>query len=264
MTRKVIACVVIKNDERFIPDLVKSLRGNVDGLIVLANHTSQNTSISHIFDRSCILYDVPLLEFMYDEKTNMSNLRNKLILATRKFGECYILMIDADERINCFGASSLQMAVLEQPVYKVPIHSLHSYVDNDVRFTKSYQPRLFRNIPELYYEGEYHETLNVRNMKGDIPEVKFLNITHLGYDLTEEELLEKGVERIHRILTPTSFKFDPAKALINFADTLDVIGYSFVASEIYQSLLINFDKLPADTRSHIGTKVLAAKRHAIH
>ena len=101
-------------------------------------------------------------------------------------------------------------------------------------------------------------------MKELIPEVDFLNITHLGYDLTKEELLEKGVERIHRILTPTSFKFDPAKALVNLADTLDVIGHSFVASEIYQSLLLNFDKLPADTRSHIGMKVLAAKRHAIH
>lgn len=262
MKKKVIACVVIKNDQKFIPDLVKSLRDQVDGLIVLANHDSQNTSIKPIFDHCCILNNVPLLDFMFDEKSNMAALRNKLILSSRKFGESYLLMIDADERINCFGTTPLLKVNLDKQVYDVPIHSCHSYIDDDSRFTESRQKRLFVNCPELFYEHEYHETLNTKHVKS-VAVADFLHITHFGYDLTKEELHKKGTERIHRILTPDNFKSDTAKALINFAETIDVMGNSSVASEIYSSILTNFDKIPGVTRSYIASKLISSKRHGI-
>lgn len=262
MRKKVIACVVIRNDEKFIPDLVKSLRDQVDGLIVLANHDSQNTSIKSIFDHCCVLYNVPLLDFMYDEKSNMGALRNKLILASRKYSDCYILMIDADERINCFNSTPLTRMNLVEDVYTVPVHSVHGYIDNESRFTVSRQNRLFSNRPELFYEGEYHEKLNTKNVQR-VADADFIHLTHFGYDLTPEELQKKGIERINRILTPRAFKFNPVNALLNFAETLDVLGHYFVASEIYSTLLQNFDEMPSNTRGYIAGKLIGNKRRSI-
>ena len=140
---KLSVCLIVKNEEQFIGQCLKSMRDIASQIILVdTGSTDRTVEIAKEFGA-----EVSCLPWADD----FAAARNAALQAAT--GD-WILMLDADEELPAAQHNKL-IADMKNPLvvgYRLPLVNLGQEAEGC-----SYVPRLFRNAPGIYYSGRIHE-----------------------------------------------------------------------------------------------------------
>jgi glycosyltransferase involved in cell wall biosynthesis len=185
----VAAALIVKNEERFLPGCLESLRGRVNDVVIV--DTGSDDATAEIATKA----GARLLHHTWNE--DFAAARNAGLDAI----SCdWVLYIDADERLRLPDGGTLGD-------YVVP-SAIAAYVrfQPKTSYTRYREVRLFRSDPRLRFAGRIHETmtpvLRAISASEGLPIIQSqVEIDHLGYDgdqshkhLRNLPLLEKAVK----------------------------------------------------------------------
>ena len=168
-------CLITKNEQRFLPQCLQSIREVADQIVVVDTGSTDDTvEIAKAFGAE-------VHEFEWTE--SFSDARNEALSHAR----CeWVLVVDADEELTEDSIENLrrEIAVAGTMAYRIPIVDEGFEEDGS-----SYVPRLFRNAPGLFYVGRVHEqvfsSIEVRRREWSL-ENTFGTVTLYHHGYTEE------------------------------------------------------------------------------
>jgi glycosyltransferase involved in cell wall biosynthesis len=179
--------MIVKNEEKFLPGCLESVKDAVDEIIIVdTGSTDKTIEIARSFNAKI---------FQIEWKNDFSLARNESInYAT---GD-WILILDADERLEPKGAKKIKKYLNSNyDGYYVKVISLgkngHPEAINEY-------PRLFRKEANYRFEGRIHEQISNSILKngGKLGKAD-ITIIHLGY-AQDDETMSKKYERNLSIL----------------------------------------------------------------
>ncbi len=170
-------CMIVKNEEKFLPRCLESVKGHVDEIIIV--DTGSTDSTIEIAKR----YNAKIYHHPWEN--SFSKARNYSL----KYATCeWILILDADEEIDKKDAHKLKDVIKENsvdiihlPVFNRPVGGKNVSISNS--------GRLFKNHLGFCYEGIVHNVLKHSNLakKANI------KIYHYGYNQDDEQMEKKFI-----------------------------------------------------------------------
>jgi glycosyltransferase involved in cell wall biosynthesis len=178
------ACLIVKNEERRLPQCLDSLRSLVDEVIVVDTGSSDRTvAIAQ-------QYQARIFDFVWVD--DFAQARNYAIAQAR--GK-WILIIDADEVLELSAISILQEIIERDDCLAINI--LRAEIGAK-QAPYSLVLRLFRNHPQILFTGIYHESIDqsVIAIQAQEPHWQIVNVEvpvlrHYGYTDSEIQLKHK-------------------------------------------------------------------------
>jgi len=165
------AALIVRDEERFLEDCLRSLGGRVDEIVVVdTGSTDRSREIARDFGARVL--DHPWTG-------DFSAARNAAVDAARG---AWILYIDADERVVEFEHDAVA------PLLADPRHVCYTVLFRPASgYTRYREYRLFRNHPALRFRGVIHESLlpaleEVCRREGHVVGESPVALDHLGYD----------------------------------------------------------------------------------
>ncbi len=140
---RVSVCLIVKNEERFLAQCLKSLRGLATQMVVVdTGSTDRTVEIAREFGAE--IYSFPWCD-------DFAAARNAAL--EHATGD-WILIMDADEELPTAEHAKLRedMKSAKSIGYRLPL--VNAGNENEGR---SFIPRLFRNAPEVFFHGRIHE-----------------------------------------------------------------------------------------------------------
>ncbi|HKN11213.1 MAG TPA: glycosyltransferase [Pseudomonadota bacterium] len=164
------AALIVRNEERFLESCLRSLLGRVDEIVVV--DTGSNDRSPEIAQS----LGARLVRRAWSD--DFAAARNVSVEAAR--GE-WILYIDADEEVVHFDRAALELDLADPRVacYTVRLRPREGY-------TRYREHRLFRNRPDLRFQGVIHESLlpalsALREREGLGEGASAVTLEHYGY-----------------------------------------------------------------------------------
>ena len=142
-TLNLSVCLIVKNEERFLAQCLKSVREIASQIVVVdTGSTDRTVEIAKEFAAQ-------IHAFAWCD--DFSAARN---VALEHATGHWVLMLDADEELSADGLDKLKQAVNDPAViaWRLPIVDIGREAEGC-----SYVPRLYRNAPGLFYVGRVHE-----------------------------------------------------------------------------------------------------------
>lgn len=185
-------CMIVKNEEEFLPSCLKSVQEIVDEIIIVdTGSTDSSIEIGKSFGAKVI---------SHKWNNNFAEARN-ISLENAK-GE-WILILDADETLESIDRTLFHKYIKESNVDILSLELVNYYGDkiDENRIYTMAQSRLFKNRLGLKFENSIHETINLNDADMDIHNIQHLpiKIHHLGY-LTQVTEKKKKNERNMNLL----------------------------------------------------------------
>ncbi|HXU33393.1 MAG TPA: glycosyltransferase [Thermoanaerobaculia bacterium] len=178
-------CLIAKNEERFLTGALASVREVADE-IVLVDTGSSDRTIEMAREHGCRVLQEPW-------RDDFASARNVGIAAAR--GR-FLLCLDADERL--VRSEGLRATLLAAPPeiggYFLERHDrVIRPEDGEPDIYPIGMLRLFRNHPDIRYEGIVHERPNDAVLRAgfSVGALAPVHLTHLVSDLPHERLVEK-------------------------------------------------------------------------
>lgn len=169
------ACLIVKNEEKFLHNCLKSVKDAVGEIVVVDTGSTDNTvNIAKEFGAKV---------YFYSWNNNYSEARNYAISHATKD---WVLMIDADEELEQDDIPALKQAI-DNNDYNGVIIAIYSKVKNGMH--KFYYTRAFRR-GKAHYKGIIHEQVVVDGEKFPTE----IRLYHYGYDLDEDTMREKWLK----------------------------------------------------------------------
>lgn len=166
------ACAIMKNEEKNIPRLLVSLRGHVDEMVVVdTGSTDRSVEVARSYGAQV---------YFQEWRGDFSAAKNEALEKAQ--GE-WILFLDADEEMWAEDLKKLRLilACAKQEAFMLPIKS---FLDPQERtHMLNYLVRVFRNRPQIRYQGRVHETVegSLLELGKKIFKLHHLFIYHHGY-----------------------------------------------------------------------------------
>ncbi|NLI15033.1 MAG: tetratricopeptide repeat protein [candidate division Zixibacteria bacterium] len=180
--QKISVCMIVKNEEKFLPGCLASIKGLADEIIVVdTGSTDRTMEIAREYGAK--IYEHPW-------QNDFSLHRNQSIgYAT---GD-WILIIDADEELDPKEHEVIRSAVKRKDIDSISFVVYNKIQSGRIGFLNSH--RLFRNHKGFKYSGIVHNQLEVTGKTL----VSHLKIFHHGYGLSDEQMKKKA-ERTEKLL----------------------------------------------------------------
>jgi glycosyltransferase involved in cell wall biosynthesis len=205
----VAAAMIVRDEERFLPGCLSSLRGKVDDVVIVDTGSVDDTlSIARTFGARV---------FHFEWNDDFAAARNR---GLEEVTADWMLYIDADERLHTPGdrpvAEFLDPDAIAAYVRFKPKHNYTSYRE----------PRLFRRDPRLRFSGKIHES--ILPAIDHIPERDKLSIArtaisldHLGYEGDQARKTARNIPLLRQAIED-----DPNRVYYwyHLAESLAVIG----------------------------------------
>jgi len=190
-------CMIVKNEEKFLPGCLESAKDVVDEIIVVDTGSTDRT-MEIAREYGAIIYEHPW-------QNDFSYHRNQSIdYAT---GD-WILILDADEELDPSEHGMIKSAVRRKDIDAVSFVVYNKIQGGRTGFLNSH--RLFRNRKEYRYSGIVHNQLAMDGITLSTQ----LKVYHHGYGLSEEQMREKG-KRTEKLLKE-QLKENPDNAFAHF------------------------------------------------
>ncbi|UCD94145.1 MAG: tetratricopeptide repeat protein [Candidatus Zixiibacteriota bacterium] len=174
----VSACMIVKNEEEFLPNCLESIRNWVDEIIIVdTGSTDRTVEIAQSYGAKV---------YFQEWSKDFSKHRN---FSLSKATCDWILVIDADEEFIQDDLPALRQAVNQENCRLISINVFNS--DRATRECTSFLPsiRLFRKDAGFHYEGIVHNQLKFEESE---PILRIgVRIRHYGYNLPMEQKMEK-------------------------------------------------------------------------
>ncbi len=239
------ACLIVKDEERFLPGCLSSLKGFADEICVVdTGSTDKSIAIAESFGAR-----VSRLTWSGD----FGAARNAALeQATGR----WLLIIDADEALHPEDGPRLRelLASSEREAYFVQVLSYigQEQVDHLVRHQVV---RLIRNRPAYRYQGRVHEGLDL-TAAGNAVDLCDIRLMHYGYLQHVKRQKNKGarnLELLHEALVA-----DPQNPYLHFN-----IGTEYLNRGDYETALRHYDEAAKRASpEHIYAPLLAKRRIA--
>ena len=168
-------CMIVKDEEKLLPDCLKSIKNFVDEIIIVDTGSS---------DRSIEIaqrYGAKL--FQHPWENNFAGHRNQSI--SYATGD-WIFIMDADEEFVHSGTELLRKAVKDDSIDSIAIQVINP-VNNGKEVSIFNSIRVFRNNGKIKYEGTVHNKVVGHTRTNFYP----AQIIHHGYNLDEWKMKAK-------------------------------------------------------------------------
>ena len=213
-TPSISACMIVKDEEHFLPQCLNSIKDIVDEIIVVDTGSTDRTV------RIAKQYTDKV--YVHPWQNSFSKARNQALAYAA--GD-WILQIDADEELVREDMSLLKKAVKDDALDAVMIQIV-SILRNGKSHAIHSVERLFRNTEAIYYRGRIHESL-VGIEKARVYPIR---LTHHGYDLNRTESTKKFERTVSLLQMDLQENPEDAK-------TVHYLGCSYLTEGLYQDAL---------------------------
>ncbi|MGE5593875.1 MAG: glycosyltransferase [Betaproteobacteria bacterium] len=189
-------CMIVKNEEEFLPGCLDSVKGVVDEIVIVdTGSTDRTVEIARQYEAKV---------YHYEWNDDFAAARNESL----KHATCgWILVLDADERLGSDAAQALKRAAsgsYPKAIYAARIVN-HSGAGSE---TEHYFPRFFPNHAGIEYRGLIHERPASWG-SGPFPasrlpyRLKGFTIAHHGYQrevVQARDKLHRNIALLERVL----------------------------------------------------------------
>lgn len=186
-------CMIVKNEEHFLPGCLESVRGVVDEIIIADTGSTDRTREIAVAAGAKVV-DFPWIG-------DFSAARNESL---RHANGTWVLYLDADERLHDTAKLHLRPLLEHLPDTVggliCTIISPHRQIDDSSEEHRGGYPRIFRNMPEVRFQGRVHEQITPSLLAiGKNIVLSEVIIEHLGYNQSLE-VLEQKTRRNYQLL----------------------------------------------------------------
>lgn len=182
--QKLSLCMIVKNEEKYLPGALDSVQGIVDEIIIVDTGSTDKT-VEIAREYGAKVYFRP-----WDD--DFAAARNESL--KHATGQ-WVLILDADERVPESVRTNLRALLVDIPQfvsYATLIKNFQLNKGIEENFSH-YVVRLFRKTAEVKFYGAVHESLYPNQGVIHLPESSFF-IEHLGY-IDAKKVSEKQFER---------------------------------------------------------------------
>ncbi|MHB9146438.1 MAG: tetratricopeptide repeat-containing glycosyltransferase family 2 protein [Symbiobacteriia bacterium] len=239
------ACLIVKDEERFLPRCLSSLKGFADEVCVVdTGSTDKSIAIAESFGAR-------VSQRPWDG--DFSAARNAAL--EQATGQ-WLLIIDADETLHPEDGSRLRdlLAASQQEAYFVQVLSYVGQEEVD-HLVRHQVVRLIRNRPAYRYQGQVHEGLDLTAAGGAVDrcDIRFM---HYGYLQQVKRQKNKGLRNLE--LLRSALAADPQNPYLHFN-----IGTEYLNQGDYETALRHYDEAAKQASpQHIYAPLLAKRRIA--
>ncbi len=234
---KVTLSMIVKNEERYLRGCLESVKDVVDQIVIVDTGSSDNTiNIANEFGA---------MVYMYEWSDDFSAARNYAL--SKSEGE-WILYLDADERLTKDSLDELGKITAQDKLSGCRC-LVTSPDDNSGKPHYMKYVRLFRNKKGIKFSGAVHEQIeNSLLSNGYIIEETCIEITHLGYNVSHQEVLNKARRNL-KLLTKEYGKNKSPYNAFQLGNTYSILEEYENAKEYYLSSVIDGD-LKSEYKAH--------------
>ena len=178
LSPKISACMIVKNEEEFLPNCLNSIKDVVDEIIIVDTGSTDNTvTIAKSFGAK--VYHHPW-------NNSFSEARNHYL--DYASGD-WIFQIDADEELEQADIPKLRLAISDNR-YNGIIIAIHSIIKDGIH--KFYHPRIFRRGKGFYKDIIHEQTI----IEGERLPTE-IRLYHHGYNLDGKKMRIKWQRTTH-------------------------------------------------------------------
>lgn len=232
MKNQVSLCMIVKDEEEYLPKCLKSIKDIVDEIIVVdTGSTDKTVEIAQN-------YGAKIYYFKWNN--NFSEARNESLKYATKD---WIFILDADDELSLEGREAfkvlLDMELDEKAIYHFETLSYYGSVIENGNIAVNLNPRLFKNYRGIHYEGEVHNQL-IR-VDGDYNAVcNDVKIYHYGY--LDKRIISKDKRNRNIPILNEQIKKDPNNkfAYFNLGNEYGAEDDTNKALECYYKAYENF------------------------
>lgn len=225
-------CMIVKNEAENLPRCLASVRGVVDEIVVVDTGSTDDTvAVAERFGARV---------FPYAWNDDFSAARNEAVRHAR--GE-WILALDADEALTREARRKLRALLADEryAAYLLNIRSPLKDARGQAAVINAW-PRLFRNRPEIRYQGRVHEQISpsIARMGGMVAATDLV-IDHLGYhqDFTDQKAKqERNLALLRKQLAGHP---DDPMVLFHLGEALGLGGQIEEAADAYRQAIARPD-----------------------
>lgn len=208
-------CMIVKNEERFLPDCLKSVADLVSEIVIVdTGSTDRTIKIAEQFGARL---------FQIEWENDFAKARN---YGLEKATQPWILYLDADERLHPPYHHFVRQAVAcyDYDAYYVRVRSEVSELLGKVPHIQAY-PRIFRNKPGFRFVGRIHEQITpaIQKQNGRFALLD-VEIEHLGYNLSPEVMQAKVQRNLESLIQQVKDEPDNAYARFQLGQTYIIAG----------------------------------------
>lgn len=179
--------MIVKNEEKFLPECLESLRGIADEIVITDTGSTDTTVAIAEACKARVLHTPWEGDFAKARNVSLQHSTGQ-----------WVLYIDADERLDPTQASYIRTMLQEAPetigAFLCNIISPHRQSDNSTETHVGAYPRLFRNLgyPIVQFQGRVHEQISpsILNAGKNIAASDIV-IHHLGYEQSLDVMRQK-------------------------------------------------------------------------
>jgi len=173
MKNKVSLCMIVKNEETYLPRCLNSIKDIVDEIIIVdTGSTDKTVDIAKSFGAKV---------YYFQWNNNFSEARNESLKYATKD---WILILDADDELYLKDQENfkdlLNRQLDENAIYYFETLNYYGSTIDDNSITINLNPRLYKNNHGTHYEGEIHNQL-VHSENKYKAIYKLIKIHHYGY-----------------------------------------------------------------------------------
>ena len=222
---KLSVCLIVKNEEKFLGQCLKSVR-DLASQIVVVDTGSMDRTVEIAREHGAEVHS-----FAWGD--DFSAARNAAL--EHATGD-WVLMLDADEELSREGREKLMPAMTDPAVmaWRLPMVDIGREADG-----RSYVPRFFRNAPGLFYIGRVHEqvfsSIEVRRTEWGLENrIGEATLIHHGYTtelMRDRKKVERNLQLLERAIGEMP---DEPHLLMNLGLELARSGRETEALERYQ------------------------------
>lgn len=146
---KLSACLIVKNEASVLSRCLESIRTFVDEIVVVDTGSNDRTI------EIALSYGARVYHFTWMD--DFSAARNESL---RYAGGEWILYIDADEVIDAVNAAKIRQVITRENIMAVTVRQcIPQQADNIATSYYSEYCRIFRQHPDMHFEGAIHEQI---------------------------------------------------------------------------------------------------------
>lgn len=202
---KISACYIVKNEAKNLAQSIKSLKNQVNEIVVVDTGSTDNT-IAVARKLGARVYSFPWQD-------DFSKARNFALSKAK--GE-WLVLLDADEYFTAKTAGNIRQVIRQaQQADALLIQMVNYDVDKAEIQDYFYQLRIVRNQQGLHYEGKIHEELKLSDgkfMKFFRIPPEMLEIYHTGYaSSVSRQKLERNLKLLQQAVDNGQSEADLAR-----------------------------------------------------
>ncbi|HEY5562648.1 MAG TPA: glycosyltransferase [Clostridiaceae bacterium] len=206
MNNKISLCMIVKNEEKYLPQCLNSVKDIVDEIIIVDTGSNDRTvEIAEAFGARI---------YHFKWNNSFSKARNESL---KYASNDWILIMDADDEF-CSEDKEKFKALLNEPLDEKAIYSFETLnycgaTADSNNISVNLNPRVFKNNYGFKYEGEVHNQLiNTMYSVKDITHT--IRIYHYGY--LEESIASKNKRNRNISLLEEQLKNEPDNKYAQF------------------------------------------------